>query len=60
MQATFRVFRSNWSSWTALLQEAADFASALGRDRLISISHSADQSDGVVVVWYWQDGKQDA
>ena len=32
-------------------QEAADFASGVGRDRLVNISHS----EGIATVWYWGD-----
>jgi hypothetical protein len=42
-------------SWEQLFQEAAEFATTLGRERLISISHSEDQNQGVVAVWYWGD-----
>jgi hypothetical protein len=35
-----------------LLEEAAEFARQLDPRQLISISHSADNSEGVVVVWY--------
>ena len=37
----------------ALGQRAADFANGIGREKLISISHSVDQNQGVVTVWYW-------
>jgi hypothetical protein len=33
-----------------LFRESADFATEIGPDRVLSISHS---SDGVVTVWYW-------
>jgi len=49
----FRVFRSSMTSWNNLFAEAAQFASSLGRERVISISHSSDHNDGVVTVWYW-------
>jgi hypothetical protein len=55
MRVAFRLFRSSWASWEGLLMEAASFASQIGRDRLISISHSEDQNEGVVTVWYWTD-----
>jgi hypothetical protein len=51
----FKVFRSSFSSWDALFQEAAEYASTLPTDRLISISHSEDQNEGVVCVWYWEE-----
>lgn len=52
-KVAFRVFRGAWSSWETLFQEAAEFASSLPPAKLISISHSEDQNDGVVTVWYW-------
>ena len=54
MTAQFRIFRGFWSSWNQIFQEAADFATTLGPDRVISISHSADNNEGVVTVWYWE------
>ena len=48
-----KVFRGTFASWQMLFDEAAQFATELGGGRLINISHSADHSDGVVVVWYW-------
>ena len=41
------------SSWDTLFDEASNFATSIGKERLISISHSEDNNDGVVVVWYW-------
>ena len=52
-EVKFRIFRSPFSSWNTLFEEAAEFATLMGRDRVISISHSADNVDGVVTVWYW-------
>ena len=53
MQVRFEFFESGFKSWSELFAEAAEFANALGRDRVISISHSADHNKGVVTVWYW-------
>ena len=55
MQATvnFKVFRSSWQTWEAIFAEAAEFASQVGPERLVSISHSEDDNEGVVAVWYW-------
>jgi hypothetical protein len=48
------------TTWPELFQQAAEFATSLGRDRLITISHSEDKEDGVIAVWYWGDpGEQD-
>ncbi len=52
-RATFRFFRDSRISWEGLFQRAAAFASKLGPERVISISHSSDANNGVVVVWYW-------
>jgi hypothetical protein len=53
MRVRFQVFKSSFSSWDVLFQQAADFASRLPTDRLITISHSCDNQEGVVSVWYW-------
>ena len=49
----FKTFRGVLKVWQTLFEEASEFASSLDRDELISISHSEDQNDGVVTVWYW-------
>jgi len=54
-QLRFEVFRGTFASWQALFADAAAFASRIGRDRVMSISHSEDQNEGVVAVWYWSD-----
>ncbi|MBN1909640.1 MAG: hypothetical protein JW818_07875 [Pirellulales bacterium] len=58
MQVQFEVFRGSWASWNALFDQAAEFASRVGSERLISISHSEDENDGVVTVWYWGHGRR--
>ena len=49
----YTVFRGTLATWDDLFAQAAEFATALGEGRVVTISHSADQSDGVVAVWYW-------
>jgi hypothetical protein len=49
----FKVFKSSWSSWDELFSQAAQLATQVGPERVISISHSADQNQGVVTVWFW-------
>jgi hypothetical protein len=53
-RVVFRTFRGRLATWNALFEDAAAFASSVGRERVISISHSGDQGDGVVTVWYWE------
>lgn len=55
MRVAFEVFRGAWTTWQELFEGAAQFASQLGPNRLISISHSEDKNDGVVTVWYWSE-----
>jgi hypothetical protein len=52
----YRMFRGTWASWESLFDEAAQFANELGPKKVVSISHSEDHDDGVVAVWYWEDG----
>jgi hypothetical protein len=56
MQVRCELFRSSMKSWTTLCEEAAAFATQIGRDRLINISVSAAASggEGVIFVWYWE------
>lgn len=53
MRVRFKFFRSGLSTWKSLFHDAAEFASQLPPERVISISHSADGGIGVVTVWYW-------
>jgi hypothetical protein len=57
MRVAYRIFRGTFISWDNLFREATEFATQLGPERLINISHSGEQ-DGVVTVWYW--AEQDA
>lgn len=50
---TYRMFRGTFVSWETLLNDASEFATSIGPERVVSISQSEDDSDGVVVVWYW-------
>ena len=55
MTVKFELFRSSMKSWASLCEEAAEFASTVGRERLINISVSAADTggEGVIFVWYW-------
>ncbi len=52
MKVKFEVFRGTMTSWNDLFQQAADFATKIGKENLIGISHS-DNGESVVTVWYW-------
>jgi rubrerythrin len=49
----YKLFRATFKSWEKLCAEAADFAGSLSREQVISVSHSSDGGEGLVVVWYW-------
>jgi len=49
----FEYFKSSLDTWDDMFAEAAEFATQVGRERLIGISHSQDKHQGVVAVWYW-------
>lgn len=61
MRAAFKHFSSSMESWEAMFAQAAAFATEVGPDRLIGISHShggggdlfGAGGSGVVTVWYW-------
>ena len=59
MRVRFKIFESMMMSWDTLFDEASQFASRLGPDRIISISHSDGGQSvgarGVVTVWYWDE-----
>lgn len=55
MEVKFEVFRSSVNSWDNLFEQAADFATSVGSEKVINISHSCDNGDGVVVIWYWSE-----
>ena len=54
MQVKHQIFKSWTKSWDSLCEEAAKFASEKGRDRLINLSVSEDQNEGVIIVWFWE------
>jgi hypothetical protein len=57
----YRDFRGTLATWDELFEEAAEFATSVGVERLVGISHSADRTEGVVAVWYWDEpGDADA
>ena len=60
MRVAYEIFRSTWSSWQELFGQAAQFATGVGPQRLISISHSEENGHGVVTVWYWADARSAA
>ena len=51
-EVKYKMFRGIMATWNKLFDQAAVFASSVPPENLIGISHSADSSDGVVIVWY--------
>ena len=54
MRVQHKLFMSSFKSWEVLCEEAAAFATTIGRERLINISVSQGDTEGVVFVWYWE------
>ena len=49
----FEIFRSPINSWEKLFETASLFATQIGKERVINISHSWGAVEGIVTVWYW-------
>ena len=56
MRVQHRLFASSFKSWDVLCEEAAAFATTIGRERLINISVTQGDTGGkgVIFVWYWE------
>ena len=48
----YKRFVSQTKSWDALCAEAAEFASRIPAEKLISVSHSHEGMIGLIIVWY--------
>lgn len=48
-----QVFRGAWETWDQFLGEAASFATGIGPECLISITHSGAEDEGVASVLYF-------
>ena len=46
MQVRHKLFQSSFKSWDSLCEEAAAFATGIGRDRLITISVTQAETGG--------------
>jgi hypothetical protein len=65
MRVKFEHFDSASESWESMFAEAAAFATEIGPDRIIGISHShgggselwGQGGSGVVTVWYWDEAQ---
>jgi hypothetical protein len=58
MRVRFKTFESQFATRQKILQMAADFATQLGRERLINITHSEDRDEEVVTIWYWEEAHE--
>jgi hypothetical protein len=55
MGLQFETIRGTWATWHELFESAAAAASNAGPARLIGLSHSEDDNEGVITVWYWEE-----
>src|SRR5262245_15006832 len=60
LRVTFRAFDSKMASREKLFRAAAEFASTIPRDRLITMSHSEDRDNIVITIWFWTDEPEGA
>jgi hypothetical protein len=51
---SYRMFRGTLATWDELFTKAAYCATEIGPERVLNISHSVDDGDGVVTIWYWE------
>ena len=54
MTMRFEIFRSSVESWDKLFAKASEFATEIGEQLVINISHSWHHNHGIVTVWYWE------
>jgi hypothetical protein len=56
MRVQQKLFESYSKSWESLCEEAAVFATTVGRERLINISvvQAETGGKGIIFVWYWE------
>jgi len=60
MRVVFKTFESQFATRQKILQKAAGFASELGAERLINITHSEDHNNSIITIWYWAgEGEKD-
>jgi hypothetical protein len=54
MQVQFKTFESQFLTRQKMLQKAAEFATQMGPERLINVTHSEDHHESLITVWYWE------
>ena len=52
MIVKYKEFRGAFSTWESLYKEASEYATKIGKDRLINISQAV-HAVPVVTVWFW-------
>ncbi len=53
MRLFFKAFDSKMASREKLFKAAVEFANQIGRERLLTLSHSEDRDNIVITIWYW-------
>jgi hypothetical protein len=54
MRVQFKTFESQFLTRQKMLQKAAEFATQMGPERLINVTHSEDHHESFITVWYWE------
>jgi hypothetical protein len=55
MPLFFKSFDSKMASREKLFKAAVEYANQLGRERILTLSHSEDRDNIVITIWYWAD-----
>jgi hypothetical protein len=58
MRVLFKTWDSKMASREKLFKAATEFATKLGEERLINITHSEDRDNIVITIWYWGDQEE--
>lgn len=53
MRLFFKAFDSKMASREKLFKAAVEYANQLGRERILTLSHSEDRDNIVITIWYW-------
>ena len=53
LRVAFKAFDSKMASRDKLFRAATEFATQIGRDNLITLTHSEDRDNIVISIWYW-------
>ena len=51
-KVSHKIIRGVFKTWDELADIASEFMSTIPKDKIISVSHSEDKDDGVIIIFY--------